>query len=307
MSLSSANNRNDYVGNGATSVYSYTFKIFSNSQLRVTQSVAGVETVLALTTDYTVTGAGVAAGGSITLVAGNLASGALLTIQRNISIVQETEFRNLGDFYPESHENQFDLTTMVQQMEKERLDRAVKLPNTIAASAFDPTLPTDIGTAGCTIIVNPGADGFILGPTATAISGAQASAVAAAASASAAATSAAQAIRTVFGTAGAPRTIVAATGITAAASHMSTTANRQVIFVQGDGAGITDISISPQIQAGTIVGQEMLLIQRSDSAQLKFDDGSGLLLNGSCTLEATGQSLTLVWDGSVWCEESRNN
>lgn len=307
MSLSSANNRNDYVGNGATSVYAYTFKVFANTQLKVTKNVSGTETVLALTTDYTVSGVGSASGGNITLVAGNLPSGVTLTIQRNLSIVQETEFRNLGEFYPESHEDQFDRTTMIQQQEKERVDRAVKLPDSIAASVFDTTLPTDIETADAVLAVNPTGDGFVMGPTISTISGASASAAAAAASAAAAAASATAAQRTVFGTRASPRTVVAATGITAAASHMSTTANRQLIFVQGDGAGLTDISANPQIQAGTIVGQEMLLIQRSSSAQLKLDDGDGLLLNGTCILEVEGQSITLVWDGTTWCEESRNN
>lgn len=194
MTISSTTNRNDYIGNGSTSVYSYSFKIFSESDLLVTtRTSAGVEATLVLTTDYTVTGVGETSGGSITLVAGNLASGTTLTIRRVRDLTQEADIRNQGDFYPEGHENAFDHLIMVDQQQQDEIDRSVKFPETVSSSDFDPTLPTDLlGEDGLTIITNPAGDGFIAGPSAAGISGAAASAAAAAASAAAAAASAAQ-------------------------------------------------------------------------------------------------------------------
>ncbi|MFM6929055.1 MAG: hypothetical protein ACKOX6_11365, partial [Bdellovibrio sp.] len=111
---------------------------------------------------------------------------------------------------------------------------------------------------------------------------------------------------TLFGSVGSPRSIVAATGITSGASHMSTTALVQEIFVVGSVANAEcDISATPQITAGTIVGQEMNIYGTSDTAPVVLDDGTGLKLNGTCKLYA-GSMICLKWDGSVWRERSRN-
>lgn len=206
MSISSATNRNDYTGNGAVDTYDYTFRIFAQGDLLVTvKDTDDVETTLTITTDYTVTGVGEASGGTVVLVNssqawldgdGDLLTGYTLTIRRVVDLVQETDIRNQGDFYPEVHEDALDYLTMIDQQQQDELDRSVKLPESILSSAFDPTLPTTITTANSTIITNSSGNGFSLGPTANEISSAQTyannastSATAAAASASAAATS----------------------------------------------------------------------------------------------------------------------
>jgi hypothetical protein len=140
------NNRNDYTGNGATDTYSYTFKIFAEGDLLVTQRDAAtvpVETTLVLNTDYTVTGVGSASGGTIVLTAGNLTSNYLLTIRRVRALTQETDVRNQGDFYPEVHEDAFDHHVMIAQQQQDELNRGLRLPETEAGSAASRTLPTD--------------------------------------------------------------------------------------------------------------------------------------------------------------------
>ena len=108
MTISSTNTRMDYEGSGAADTYSYTYKIFADSHLRITQrDTDDVETLLVLDTDYTVTGAGDTGGGSITLTAGNLPSDYILTILRVVPITQETDVRNQGDFFPDIHEDEF--------------------------------------------------------------------------------------------------------------------------------------------------------------------------------------------------------
>lgn len=108
---------------------------------------------------------------------------------------------------------------------------------------------------------------------------------------------------TIFGSRGTPRD-VAVTGITAAASHMSTTAIVQKIYVQGSGGNI-DITANPQIDNGTIDGQSMLICGRNDDQTLQLDNGTGLSLNGVAVLGAD-DCITLSWDTSVWVETSRN-
>lgn len=108
---------------------------------------------------------------------------------------------------------------------------------------------------------------------------------------------------TVFGSTGTPRD-VANTGITSSSSHMSTTAVKQVVFVQGDG-GAVDITANPQIEAHTIVGAEMTICGESDSNTLLLETGNGLFLNGDASL-SDNRSINLMWNGSVWLETGRN-
>nr|MBA2707479.1 hypothetical protein [Gemmatimonadaceae bacterium] len=132
MTISSTTNRNNYIGNGATSVFSYGFRIFVNTDLLVTKRLisTGVETVLVLTTDYTVSGVGAAAGGNVTLVAGALAATYALSIRRVRTLTQSTDIRNQGTFYPEVHEDTFDKLVMIDQQQQDEIDRSVKMAET---------------------------------------------------------------------------------------------------------------------------------------------------------------------------------
>lgn len=175
MSISSTTSVVRYTGNNTTPTYSYNFKIFEEGDLLVTSmNTSNVETVLALTTDYTVSGEGDSGGGSITLVAGNLATGYILTIRRVNDIVQETDIRNQGAYYPAVVEDQLDKMVMIDQQQQNEIDRSPKLPESTAIADFDVTLPTDmVDNPSATIIINATGDGFVIGPTGTAISAAQ--------------------------------------------------------------------------------------------------------------------------------------
>ena len=139
MTVGTENNRNDYVGTGAVSVYAYSFRILAEEDITVTQrDTLDVETTLTLNVDYTVDGVGIATGGNITLLAGNLASGYALTIRRTRAFTQLTDIRNQGAFYPEVIEDALDDITMKAQTLKEQVDRAVILPETSTASNILP-------------------------------------------------------------------------------------------------------------------------------------------------------------------------
>lgn len=151
MTVSSTTNRNDAVGNGATSIFPYTFRIFSNTDLQVTvRDTDDVETTLALTTDYTVDGVGDAAGGNVTLVDagqawldvdGDLLTGFIITIRRVRPFTQETDIRNQGDFFPEVHEDTFDQLLMLLQQVQNDIQGALRLPETVDPATVDTTIP----------------------------------------------------------------------------------------------------------------------------------------------------------------------
>lgn len=195
MTISSTTSRNDYTGTGAVDTYSYTFKIFVDADLLVTtQDLNDTETTLALTTDYTVTGAGDDSGGTIVLVAGNLTSGHKITIRRNRAIKQTTDIRNQGDFFAETYEDALDSQIMIDQKQQDELDRSVKTPETVTSSDFDPELPAGIdGAISKAPITNVTGDAWAPvanWPSAGNISAAEGFAAAAALSAAAAAAAA---------------------------------------------------------------------------------------------------------------------
>ncbi|MSR15353.1 MAG: hypothetical protein EXR86_12475, partial [Gammaproteobacteria bacterium] len=136
-----------YVGNGATTVYGYSFQIYEASNMVVTQTdTGGVATVLTLTTHYTLSGVGSRTGGNITLVAA-LPTGYTLVGRCVLPITQGTDLRNQGNFFAETHETVFDrLTKMVQQV-YEVAQRAIRLPSSEVGSDLATTLPSIAGRA----------------------------------------------------------------------------------------------------------------------------------------------------------------
>ena len=200
MSISSEVSRVGYVGNGAVNTYDYTFRIFQAQDLLVVvrNTNDDVQTTLALTTDYTVTGVKDEGGGTIVLVdsgqdwidGGNLSADYIITIRRLVDITQTTDIRNQGDFFAEVHEDTFDTSRMIDQQQQDEIDRSIKLPESVPASSFDINLPTDIvGKIEQAVITNETGDGFRMGPTAGEIENAEQYANEAAASAAAAAVS----------------------------------------------------------------------------------------------------------------------
>ena len=103
-------------------------------------------------------------------------------------------------------------------------------------------------------------------------------------------------VPTTFGTAGAPRSIVAATGITTGAAHMSSSAVAQLIFVQGSVSGD---SIAATITAGTTVGQIMYIIGKSATQTMTLDDATTTNFVGNITFGLNTQGY-LFWDGTSW-------
>lgn len=101
----------------------------------------------------------------------------------------------------------------------------------------------------------------------------------------------------VSGTRASPTLITAVGGITPVGYFHETA------FVAGNAAPI-DVTVNPQIAAGTRVGQRLTIIGRHDTNTLTLQDSNGLDLNGYIVLN-TKAVLDLVWDGSNWLETSR--
>lgn len=132
MTVSTEVDHNDYTGNGVTTSFPYTFRIFQKTDLLV-QVVDLSEniTVLTLDTDYSVTGAGTYSGGSVVL-SSPLANGWQISISRSLPVTQDTDLRNQGKFFAEVHEDAFDKLTMLIQQCFSFLRLALRKPSFIA-------------------------------------------------------------------------------------------------------------------------------------------------------------------------------
>ncbi|MEI9754059.1 glycosyl hydrolase family 28-related protein [Enterobacter hormaechei] len=132
MTVSTVVDHNDYTGNGVTTSFPYTFRIFKKTDLAV--SVVDLNeniTVLMLDTDYTVTNAGGYNGGNVVLTA-PLATGWKISITRELEPTQETDLRNQGKFFAEVHEDAFDKLTMLIQQAFSVFRLALRKPTSIA-------------------------------------------------------------------------------------------------------------------------------------------------------------------------------
>lgn len=141
MTISSTTRKaGPYIGNGTASVFPFAFKVFQASDVEVVRLTVAtnVETTLALTTDYTVSlnqDQDSNPGGSITLVAGALATGYNLVITSDVENLQPTDLTNQGGFYPDVINDALDRATIQIQQLQEGLDRAALLPITSSADA----------------------------------------------------------------------------------------------------------------------------------------------------------------------------
>lgn len=156
MTVSTEVNHNEYTGNGVTTTFPYTFRVFNKSDLVV--QVIDLEeniAVLAPDTDYTVTGAGGYNGGNV-ILSKALANGYQISISRELKVTQETDLRNQGKFFAEVHEDAFDKLTMLIQQVRSWFSLALRKPSFVAnyydalgnyiRNLRDPSRPQDAAT-----------------------------------------------------------------------------------------------------------------------------------------------------------------
>lgn len=130
LTLAAANPVVTYIGNGSANVFSFPFPVFSQGDIVVLVVSASQSYLLAINTDYTISGLNsgdpASVVGAVTLVSsgqawlsgGKLATGYTIILQRVVSLAQLTSVRNQGDFYPEVIEDSLDYLMMaIQQIQ----------------------------------------------------------------------------------------------------------------------------------------------------------------------------------------------
>ena len=139
MTLTTTSPRVSYAGDNSTIIFAVPFYFLANSHIVVIlRSSAGVETTWVENTQYALTGAGVAAGGTLTVDTSPTdytpLTGQTLVIRRVAPYTQETDYPEGGDFPARAHEDALDKATMLTQQLAEFDVRALHYPATDSAS-----------------------------------------------------------------------------------------------------------------------------------------------------------------------------
>jgi len=169
MTVASALNRKTYAGDDATTVFATSPVVFfeaADLDVYTVVDATGVETLLTLNTDYTVSG-GSATGavGTVDLSGGSAPYGALptgetLLILRVLDLLQESDYVQNDPSDANVQETAIDRLTMIVQQLSEENDRAIQLPVTSSLVGVEMPDPTD--QAGKVVVVNSAEDGFSL-------------------------------------------------------------------------------------------------------------------------------------------------
>jgi hypothetical protein len=146
MTIESAEGRESYAGNGATTVFAVPWKFFANADITVIrQSSAGVDAELEEGVHYTLTGAEDEGGGEVTLGTAP-ATGETLTVLLDPELVQATDYVDNDPFPEEAHERALDRLTQQNIRTRDMVSRALRLPD--GDYSVMPVLPGAAARAG---------------------------------------------------------------------------------------------------------------------------------------------------------------
>jgi len=114
--------RNDYIASDSQTVFAYTFKVLSASDLKVLKD--GVE--LTVNNDYNVSNVGNENGGNVILTVG-ASSGSKLSILLAMPITRTTNYQNAGDFLASDVNADFDKAYLSMNQLETDIDRSIGL------------------------------------------------------------------------------------------------------------------------------------------------------------------------------------
>lgn len=139
MTVSSTSSRVVYAGNGSTTVFPFAFKVTQAADLVVVYTDATGGDITLSPSQYSASGFGLDAGGSVTyptVASGNpaIASGTRLTIYRDVAVTQPTSISNQGAMWPQVIESALDRLTYVAQRVSDAVSRSLVISPTDSSS-----------------------------------------------------------------------------------------------------------------------------------------------------------------------------
>lgn len=142
MTVSTTSSKIQYIGDGSQTAFAVPFPFLANTDLIVLtyDQTTYATTTKTLNADYTVSGAGNPAGGTVTFVAAPTTN-TIVTILRAVPMTQLLDYLENDPFPAANHESALDKLTMIAQQLAEGLARAPLEP---AWSTSPPPDPDDL-------------------------------------------------------------------------------------------------------------------------------------------------------------------
>jgi len=142
MTISTQTTKVTVLGNGAQSVFTYSFLLPTAGQYALYYTDAAGLISLISQANYTVSGIGVATGGTFTYLPSGtpIATGTSLTLVRAVPNTQVYDFGNQGAYYPQQVQSALDRLEMQVQQLQTLANLSFKVPFTNANVADVPTL-----------------------------------------------------------------------------------------------------------------------------------------------------------------------
>lgn len=143
MTTTAGTGKTTYAGDDSTTAFPTGFKFIVNSHVKaILRDTLGVETTWVEATDYTLAGAGVAAGGTLTATTAP-ATGETLTLLLDVPFTQEKAFPLGGSFPSTQVEEMGDLNSMQSAKLSEVDNRTLKVPETDTQIGSNLDIPID--------------------------------------------------------------------------------------------------------------------------------------------------------------------
>jgi len=144
MTIATTENKKNYDGDGIVTVFAFPFLFPKDTDLDVYifDETLKTNTLQTITTDYTVTGAGLTAGGDVTMIVAPTSLEGLVII-RSIDITQGSKYEDFNRFPADTVEANLDRLTMICQQLQEQLDRSIVFD--VDVTGFDNELPAPVG------------------------------------------------------------------------------------------------------------------------------------------------------------------
>ena len=272
-----------FIGNGSTTAFPFTFKVFAASDLVVTRAnTTGTETVLTVSTDYTVTlnaNQNTNPGGSITLTS-PLASNFRLVITSAVPNLQPVDITNNGGFYPKVINDALDRLTILAQQNTLDNSRSVKVPVTsdvtgdqLTAQLFDARDDAEVAAAAAASSQTAAAN------SATSAAGSATTATTQAGAASTSATNAAS-------------SATAAAGSASAAASSATNAATSATNASNSASAASTSATNAAASASTATTQAGIATTKAGEASTSAAAAAGSQTAAASSASAAGTSAT---------------
>ncbi len=142
MTVASTVRKQTFTLDGVTAAFDFTFRalVGSPTDIKAISTTSGTDTILVYTTNYTVSVAADGVGGTLTLVSPSATGSGTLTVYRETTNTQGSDYDNYNQFDADTLETDLDIRTLISQEQAEETGRTLQLG--IAVTGVSATLPT---------------------------------------------------------------------------------------------------------------------------------------------------------------------